>query len=210
MPLKEIQVHEGKLALWHILETGNELERLLSARGRPDLIPDPLFRSEKRNLEWMAARLVMLSMAGQEGNIIYDLKGKPHLSGDKGFISISHSLPYAGIYHHPSLHVGVDLEVLNPKIHRIRSKFVNSSEDTWISKTDDLKALYLVWAAKEAVFKMIGGGGILFSEHLEVLPVKISEQGKVNIIWKNEIEILADYRFLDDMILVYTIAPPGL
>jgi len=210
MPIKEFKIdHKGKLVLWHILETKEELESLLSEAKRPDFIPNPPFHAPKRNLEWMAARLTLIHLEGPEADLIYDKNGKPGLKSGKGHISISHSLPYVAIYYNTSHSVGIDLEQLHPKIERIEKKFVNEAEERWLSGVNKLHGLYLIWAAKESVFKMMGGGGILFREHMELKPVTISSKGQATIIYKKEgmQEVQLQYEFLDNMILVYTIAP---
>jgi 4'-phosphopantetheinyl transferase len=209
MPLKHLQSEQGGvLVLWNILETKEELEELIRDSGRADLLPEPVFKAEKRNYEWMAARLALIAIAGREADIRYDDQGKPHPGTDDGHLSISHSWPYLCLYYHKACHVGVDIEQLSEKIRNISSKFVNEAESAWVKNQDEIRALYLIWAAKEAVFKMIGGGGIHFKEHLQLMPVEISNKGTAKILFMKGANTVFTiyYEFLDSMILVYTIA----
>jgi 4'-phosphopantetheinyl transferase len=211
MPLKILPTpFQGALmGLWHIQESMDDLTGELHELKRPDLLKNPLFKADKRNFEWLATRVALTKLTGTQAGIKYDDKGKPHLTHQKGHLSISHSWPYVCLFYHERLSVGVDIEHLDPKILRIRHKFVNETEALWLKETEEIKGLYLIWAAKESVFKMIGGGGILFKEHMLLNPLTISSKGSATISYLKEAKketFIIYYEFLEGMILVYTIA----
>ncbi len=211
MPLKILPTpfHGALMGLWYIQESLEQLSSELVALNRPDLLKNPLFKADKRNFEWLATRLALTQMIDVKAGISYDEKGKPHLTNFKGHLSISHSWPYVCLFYHPGFSIGVDIEHLDPKILRIRQKFVNDVEESWLKETDEIKGLYLIWAAKESVFKMIGGGGILFKEHMVINPPAISSKGTavLNYVKEEKHETFnIYYEFLEGMILVYTIA----
>ncbi|MEP7264099.1 MAG: 4'-phosphopantetheinyl transferase superfamily protein [Bacteroidota bacterium] len=211
MPLKHLTsyLQNSRLALWHITESRQELEDKLHLIDRSDLTREEHFKSEKRNFEWLATRNMLAVIVDEKAGIEYDDCGKPHLINFPGHLSISHSWPYVCIFYHPEKAAGVDIELMNDRILKIRKKFVNDSEELWLKDVEEIKGLFLIWAAKEAVFKMLGGGGILFKEHLELKQVDLSIKGKATICFmkeKTHQDFTIYYEFLDDMILVYTIA----
>jgi 4'-phosphopantetheinyl transferase len=211
MPLISLQpsIPESRLCLWHTTESKEELSDFLLKQKREDLLTPEHFTSEKRNYEWLATRNAITMMVDGKAGITYDERGKPHLINHNGHLSISHSWPYVALFYHPHLSAGVDIEKMTERIKNIRPKFINAEEEKWLQNVDEIKGLYLVWAAKEAVFKMIGGGGILFREHLEMKPVYITEKGSGIITYSKEKKsenFVVYYEFLDGMILVYTIA----
>lgn len=211
MPLKHLtsSIKQGKSGLWNITESKEELEDMLHKIDRSDLTLEEHFKSEKRNFEWLATRNALALMVDAKAGIEYDERGKPHLVNFPGHLSISHSWPYVCLFYHPDKAVGVDIELMNDRILRIRKKFVNENEDVWLKDVDVIKGLFLIWAAKEAVFKMLGGGGILFKEHLELKAVDLSNNGKATVCFmkeKTHQDFTIYYEFLEEMILVYTIA----
>jgi phosphopantetheinyl transferase len=77
--------------------------------------------------------------------------------------------------------VGVDIELITPRIHRVAHKFMNPEEihffnedyahflEQWGLKDKvSLELLTLIWSAKEAIFKWHGLGELDFKEHMRM------------------------------------------
>ena len=200
----------GNLILWKITESVKELMGLLIENNRHDLLPNENFRLDKRRLEWLAVRCALISspLLRQE-NIIYNELGKPFLKNGTCHLSISHSFPYVCLFFHESQNIGVDIEIMTERILKIAPKFINEQEIQWLTKPLNIEELYLIWSAKEAFFKMRGGGGIDFRKNMTINSVKLQKQGKITLTFSKESKsevANSYYRFLDNMILVYTIA----
>ena len=204
----------GELILWKITESAEELTDFLIENRRPDLVPTEKFGFAKRQLEWLVVRCALTSSALlKQETIIYNERGKPFLKNETGHLSISHSYPYVCLFYHKSQNVGVDVEMMTERIFKVASKFINEQEMHWLAQPFRKEELYLLWATKEAVFKMKGGGGIDFRKNMTINPVKLQNEGTITLAFNKENvreEVNCYYRFLDNMILVYTIANNAL
>jgi 4'-phosphopantetheinyl transferase len=103
---------------------------------------------------------------------------KPFLKDEKYHFSISHSGEFAAAIVSTNQRVGVDVEVIVPKIERIRHKFISDEEYDLAKKgwgldsqaeLQDHKILALqtlIWSAKESIYKWYGDGLVDFREHM--------------------------------------------
>ncbi|MBK7681974.1 MAG: hypothetical protein IPJ26_05685 [Bacteroidetes bacterium] len=60
------------------------------------------------------------------------------------------------------------MEEVDERVLRVGPRFINELENNWINKAYLMRDSGLIWSVKECLFKNIGGGGILFKEHLNV------------------------------------------
>lgn len=124
--------------------------------------------SERRQKEWLSARFLVHKLSGRKVRAIClkDEFGKPYLKDSDFQISISHSLDRTAVIAAP-YNVGIDVQEIVPKMHRISKKFV--SDDEWSHVPEDsLEYLHIIWGAKEAMYKAWGKKKIDFKEHLYV------------------------------------------
>lgn len=173
MPLickKELKI-EQELAIWkweEELETGlNQL-----APSKNQLLEFQNIKHEKRQKEWLAARL-LLQEVGFNHPISYLSNGKPVVV-DGPFFSLSHCLPYIGMTSGP-LSVGLDIQKPEEKMLVIKTKFGHPEELEHASKSgDELNYVSILWSAKEAIFKVYGEN-ILFAEELRIEPFSLDD-----------------------------------
>ena len=214
MPLIHIESPQpgARLILWKITESEEELTSLVLTGERSDFIPPAIIKSKKRRLEWLATRNAFLQTNNDKAfNIAYNENGKPFPLNNKSHLSISHAWPMVCIMEHESIAVGVDIECITDRIIKIAEKFINKQERNWLSTPDNLNELYLIWAAKEALFKMKGVTGVDFRKDLTLSETNIQQEGVTTILYNKDgaaERFNIYYRFLDGMILVYTIAFP--
>jgi len=109
--------------------------------------------------------------------IIADTR-KPFLKDEKYHFSISHSGDFAAAIVSTRRRVGIDVEVIVPKIERIRHKFMSEDEyvmakKKWASdaqsqdQENKIWALQtMIWSAKESIYKWYGDGLVDFKEHM--------------------------------------------
>lgn len=168
------------------------------------------FKHETRRKQKMAmAHLSRLAFGKHYIDIQYNKFGKPELPAEKGHISFSHCAEYVGLLCHPCRPIGLDLEKMDGRAARISTRFANELELDWADHSSASWHLTLIWSVKEAVFKLIGGGGILFREMITVeKPNTEIQSGKVTFSNSLQTQVFDyHYFFLDEVIMVHTIAP---
>lgn len=175
MPLYELKnTRKGKIALWHITEN----EQFLSAQSDSVFSPEEIISPHKR-LEWLAGRLLLRHLAESSGfpyqGIRKDEYGKPFLKGSEHHISLSHSYPYVAAQIHPHHSVGIDIEQPKEKLLRIAPRILDPSELENAGNNIVKHCVY--WCAKEALYKVYGKRGLLFTNHLRLKPFDLKEMG---------------------------------
>lgn len=154
--LKKSQA-DYKMAIWKIEEPeiffSQEIQ--LEAKGK---LPH-------RRLEYLAARYLLAQLAPELPlqSIRTDEHGKPFCVRPNLHFSISHSFPYVGVIV-ATLPVGIDVQVHQEKILRIKHKFLTEKELRLLN--EDISSITLAWAAKEAAFKWSDYHGFDFRKHL--------------------------------------------
>jgi len=125
---------------------------------------------ENRRREWLSIRVLIKELLGEEKEILYNSIGKPYLSDNSYYISISHTKGYAALILNKENDVAVDIERITPRIENIRTRFVNEEEEKALSQTNELIHLLLYWSAKESLFKRLGLENVDFKTQLRISP----------------------------------------
>ncbi|MFA6499742.1 MAG: 4'-phosphopantetheinyl transferase superfamily protein, partial [Desulfurivibrionaceae bacterium] len=131
------------------------------------------FTLKKRRTEWLGGRLATkCAAAGLLGERAKDWRGlviqteddgRPYVATEAGagapFISISHSGHLAAALA-ANFPCGLDIQQPGAKIHRVRQRFALPEEEDILSAVlppsfSETERLTLLWAAKEAVRKMV-------------------------------------------------------
>ena len=104
--------------------------------------------------------------------IIADTR-KPYLADEAYHFSISHCGSYAGVIASNSHRVGIDIELVSPRLYNIAHKFVNDKEKVFLREWEGMEQIHLqlttiLWSAKEALFKWYGLGQVDFKEHMQL------------------------------------------
>lgn len=156
------------------------------------------FISDKRRREFYFTRVLLRSF-NLDLTIQYRDTGKPIIN--EGHISISHSRNKVVIGYSKDHVIGVDIEFFNPKIHRIKHKFLSTIEKERFD-TENEEVLTLIWSIKEAIYKMEDIPGLLFKEH--ILVHALSHRGDVRVI-KNGLEhdYLFDFLIFNKFVITY-------
>ena len=146
------------------------------------LLPDEIqnvseFKNPVRQQEYLATRYLRTQLFGKTP-VHYSAVGSPYLSDGK-HISISHAKQVVGIACCDNFPIGFDLEPIHEKVHRVKHKFLHSSEVANFD-TNNTSELIKIWSAKEALYKVSGRNGVSFSNDL--ILEKINE-----IHWKGTI-----------------------
>ena len=190
-----------QLGIWEITESTNELIKSLKKKGF-DTSNIPTTRNKQRIKQWLATRLLCFHFF-EDFTIHYDESGKPHLTNNQ-FISISHSRQFVVVMINEETTCGVDIEILSPKVDRIKHKFLSSSE---IEMAKSNETLLIFWGAKEALYKMYGKKQIIFNEQLFLSKFDAEKNHFSGEIKTETAHHTVDlvYEKIEDFILVYTL-----
>lgn len=200
----------ARIWIWDVQETIEEVQKFIDDEDFLEICK--IYHHPQRRLQKAITRILLNKLgAGKKVDIQYDGYGKPMPDTLPGSISISHSKHFVGLLYHPVHACGLDLEEPDQRVLRIAHRFLNDLEKAWIRPVEQLPDTCLVWSTKEALFKNIGGGGILFKDQLVVHePTYINEQhGYGTAVYSGKTGPTAfDYHFdyLEGVLMVHTIA----
>lgn len=123
------------IGLWKIEESAEYLEKKLQLKAHELSVLRSL-QGEKRNLHWLATRVLLRKMLSTEEYIDCqpDENGKPILLNLPHKISLSHSYDYAAVMISLEKEVGIDIEIIKEKIDRVKHKFLSDTELAFIEK----------------------------------------------------------------------------
>ncbi|MBS1597968.1 MAG: 4'-phosphopantetheinyl transferase superfamily protein [Bacteroidetes bacterium] len=127
-----------------------------------------------KRLQHLAGRFLLPELFNDfpiEEIIIADTK-KPFLENEKYHFSISHCGDFAAAIVSGKSRVGVDVEMVTPKIGRISHKFLAPHEHEFLERVslpeDLIKMQTLFWSAKESIFKWYSLGEVDFREYIQL------------------------------------------
>ena len=182
MPLYRTYIKgELRVGVWKVEEN---IDQLRSMFNEFSLYESGLrkLKAEKRQLEWLAVRVLLKELLGEEKVIDYLPSGKPLLKDRSAYISFSHTCGYVAIAVHPAKEVGIDIEQYGNRVSKLASRFVREDESVSVKAGDAIYALLLHWSAKETMFKLMNQSDVDFLEHLHILPFVPSESGEMEAV----------------------------
>jgi phosphopantetheinyl transferase len=174
MPLYLVQP-KPLLGVWKIDESADDLlSRLrLTANCR---LPEGL-RSRSRIQEWLAVRVLLKELLGEETRISYRPDGSPYLPDRTLHIGISHTKGYAAIVLSKLHPVSVDIEYPSDRASRVCCRFMSCEEMTMIDPLHEAEHLLLCWCAKETLYKLVGEKEVDMRHHLRLDPFAFGASG---------------------------------
>ncbi|MFZ9301857.1 MAG: 4'-phosphopantetheinyl transferase family protein [Sediminibacterium sp.] len=190
------------LAIWSITEPLSFFEEGMTV--------DVNIQNEERKIQHLAVRLLfslMMPEANMKDLVMAD-NGKPYLKGVPFHFSFSHCKGYAACAVSDHFPIGIDIEIIHPRIAKVAHKFLNDVEKAMLvnlNEEDALKQLAFFWAAKEAMYKKHEQLGIDFSRDFNILGLTNLDRGLVSaeITHKGIISsVQLDYHFGQDYICV--------
>jgi 4'-phosphopantetheinyl transferase len=166
--LRKIIDTDSFYAVWKITESVEELLSLISLREDEEKLYGS-FVAEIRQKQWLAYRILIRNLLKPaEFPVDYDPLGKPFLAGSDYHISVTHTEDLAGVIISKKGKVGIDLEMIKPRIAKVKEKFLNSDELAQIKQGRELEQMTLVWSAKEALYKFYGKRQLDFRDNIFV------------------------------------------
>lgn len=167
MPIyKVLSVGEtSSVGIWHCTEPLSELTSLLDP-DEPTAKRLSSFSGMQRKIHFLATRLLLKELLGAT-SVEYLPTGKPFVPLTNTHISISHSHDFVAAMVSSSPFIGIDIQHIDPKIIKIRDRFVNDTEYAQIDK-NDLEVLTIIWSIKESIYKIHGDRNVFFKEHITI------------------------------------------
>lgn len=202
MPFKYTTTFEpgGELILWELKEHVKWFyERMTLSKALEKEFRS--IRADGVRLQWVASRFVLQQLARTAVlELEKDVYGKPHFVHDTRFISLSHCQGYAAAIS-AEVAVGVDVEVISPRVQRIKNRFLSEAELVLMGDSDAM--LMLAWSAKEAVYKLYGQKGLIFKNDISIESIDITESQLVLRLQKtaSAVQLKVDYLFFEGLVM---------
>lgn len=195
------------LSVWKITE---QLDELLKGFDWTENEKRELsgFKNEHRRLQWLCSRILLRQLISEKREIVYDGYGKPSLLNSPYKISISHSKNFVAVIVSKKQDVGIDIEVLADRIEKIAKKFISPAEWKFLANETKREQMYVLWCAKETLFKLYSKGELDFKENLSVSPFSYRQKGSIHArVQKNSFvrDYTLCYEEMNDCMLVYGI-----
>jgi phosphopantetheinyl transferase len=195
-----------KLAIWEI----NENESFFD-------LSIPLHRQithPHKKLQHLAGRFLLPYLFSDFPNdeiSIADTR-KPFLPSEQYHFSISHCGKYAAAIVSSTKRVGIDVELLTPRLEKIKKKFLHSDELRFVNSqlpNEQLNLLSILWSAKEAMYKWYGAGEVDFSEMMRTMPFKPENEGTIDaafIKFDFQQRLILHYKRINQLTLVWVVS----
>ena len=157
-----------RVIIWEINESISELSSsIVLSKASLKILEQK--KSDIHKKQFLAVRNILKYISIDQKKLNYDDFGNPSIGESK--ISITHSGFYVAIILSAS-DVGIDIEKINDKVLKIKSKFLET-ELNYPKKLTTVSAL-VYWNIKESIYKAVGIKGIDFKKNILVLPLDIN------------------------------------
>ncbi|RFM28855.1 4'-phosphopantetheinyl transferase family protein [Deminuibacter soli] len=168
-----------KLGIWHITEDAAFFEAKVPSHR-------DITHPHKR-LQHLAGRYLLQALFPgfpYHEMLIADSR-KPYLPDEQYHFSISHCGSHAAAIVSRTQRVGIDIEMVTPRVYNIRNKFLHSTEWARVQQAapgqpQQEELLTVLWSAKEAVYKWWSFGSVDFSEAIRLDTFDYAPEGKMN------------------------------
>lgn len=208
-PLSSWSLEKGTCwAVWRILEPEDFYLTSLAEADEKEFLP----KAPLRRMEWLASRYLVREMMISLGQTYFGLtrldSGKPKLVGSGLNISLSHSYPFVAVQIAADFEVGIDIEKPRQQLYKVMPRVLQPEEHS--DAAASLKKLCIYWGAKEALFKIHGGGPFSFKDHFKINPFKEEAHGSITaLVMGLEIKSshILEYTTTEEFVLVTTGSP---
>lgn len=209
MPVVKIIDIDGiKLGIWKFLETDEELQQhfQFTANEKSDF---QQIKHQNRKREFLCVRLLLNHMLGKKCEINYTSEGKPQLTNNHFYLSISHSTDLAVVLVSEK-NAGIDVENIHRNTEKIAKRFLSDTEMNDIQQSDQPNLQRIIyWCAKEAAFKFSILPEIDFKSHITIHNFKQKAESGVFMgqLSKNlpPINLTFHYFFYENNVIVFCV-----
>ena len=191
-----------QLAVWHITEDEDFFLEKVHLQKE--------IKHPHKKLQHLAGRYLLTILHPEFPLHLIEIaeSNKPILSNGKFHFSISHCGDFAAAIISENESAGIDVELITPKIERIKNKFLSPRELNLLPDANS-KILTASWSCKEAVYKWYGKGGVDFKENIRLVNITVSDtRGTIECAFVKSFEkkLLIDFCFFDTLCLAWVVA----
>ena len=197
MPLyRDFSDHNATILLWKYDEKEDLDPKVLLEEENYEKVKD--YHPTKLKELLLVRKILKSVLPGHK--ILYNGR-EPYLEPRDFEISITHSFPFAALAISKNK-VGIDIEPFNPKIIKIRHKFLNDDEADFIEERKETAYLTVIWSLKESLYKIHHSNYWSLKKHYEVKPFSLDfpsnivcrvHDEKVSDVYKARIEFFESY-----------------
>ena len=209
MPLFYDKINgNAKIAIWHIAEEKNFFLQKVPLQRE---ITHP-----HKQLQHLAGRYLLQHLYPDFPYHLIEIADtrKPFLPNEEYHFSISHCGDYAAVIVSKDHRVGIDIELVTPKVEKIKHKFLNEEEielvnGQWSMVNGEIRLLILLWCCKEAVFKWYGSGEVDFKDDIHLRPFDLNvDEGIISceFVKDEKFSLNIQYIFFDGLYLAWVAA----
>jgi 4'-phosphopantetheinyl transferase len=198
------------LGFWEITEPPETLQELLQA-ATGNQLTIPSFASTTRQRQWLSSRILAYTLLQKFTDAFIPLhtnnNGKPVFDNDSYLISITHSRQLVAVILSEQNKVGIDIEIISPKVLRVTDKFMSLAER--IDAAGDIEKTLIYWSAKETLYKLYSKKQLIFKEHILIEPFELKRPGTLTTLIKtpdSEETYPVHYEKMSGYILTYCLA----
>lgn len=173
----------AKLAVWHITEPEDFFLKKVPLKR-------DITHWHKR-LQHLAGRYLLQELFPDFPYHLIEIADtrKPFLPNEEYHFSISHCADYAAVIISRDKRVGIDVELITPKIDKIKYKFLSENELN-ILPVSNPEFLTLLWSCKEAVYKWDGKGEVDFKNHIVITDISVhANLGTIGCRFMKDVEM---------------------
>ncbi len=156
-----------------LIDTSSFPETFVEERHR--LLATPKRQVEKAASDYLLRRY----LDDPDVFLLNDDAGKPYCTQFKGDISLTHSKSKVAIQFSKSFVCGIDIQIIEERVKRLASKFLNKNELSFIDSTHENEQAELItkcWSIKEVVYKTLGAGFHDYHEGFRIRPFTINDE----------------------------------
>ena len=186
MPLyRDFSDHTATILLWKYDEKEDLDPKVLLEEENYEKVKD--YHPTKLKELLLVRKILKSVLPGHK--ILYNGR-EPYLEPRDFEISITHSFPFAALAISKNK-VGIDIEPFNPKIIKIRHKFLNDDEADFIEERKETAYLTVIWSLKESLYKIHHSNYWSLKKHYEVKPFSLDFP--FNIVCRVHDEKVSDF-----------------
>ncbi len=204
MLLDSYILKSSKLGIWKIDENVDELCAMLSHKTTKEERFTKI-ASENRQKEWLAVRVLLKTLCGEEKTIIYTETGKPLLFDKSHNISISHTKGLVAIFLDTVKEVGIDIEYRSDRAFKLKERFMSKNELATLPPDNPIDKSLIYWSAKETIIKMLDKKDVILAEDLLLEPFRLNNKG--TLIGKTSLNknFNINYKLTESFVLTWCI-----
>jgi len=189
-----------RIAVWHITEQEDFFLAVVPVQRE--------IKHWHKRLQHLAGRLLLKELYPDfpvELIQVADTK-KPFLENEPFHFSISHCGDYAAVMVSKEYRVGVDIELMNPKIEKIIPKFLTDVECFLMPRGAIASTATLFWSVKETIYKWNSRAGVDFKKHIAIrFTTGNAHEGIVHCIFNGQTELDVHFIHFNDNYLTWVL-----